>query len=99
MLIPVAVTIQIGLFSFFSYFFNSQELKYCDSTHFGKFPQGKEACKGGLPSKFIDIVCRLRDSRMCENYKYVNVVPPCPRARSSPSILINPPKTQHDRKI
>lgn len=61
--------------------------EYCDSTHF-LFSHKEKKFVGGSPSKFIDILCCLRGSSLCENYKYVNLVPPRPHAELSPSILI-----------
>lgn len=101
MLIPAAVTIQIKLFPFFIFFFfyiipSSWNIVILPNL---VYSHKEKKLWGWGGSEFIDILCRLRDSSMCENYKYVNIVPACPRTRSSPSILINPPKTHHDRKI
>lgn len=68
-------------------FLNSSDLNIVNSTHF-LFSHKEKKFVGGSPSKFIDILCCLRDSSQCENYKYVNLVPPRPHAELSPSILI-----------
>lgn len=68
-------------------FLNSQDLNIVILPTFF-CPHKEKKFVGGSPSKFIDILCCLRDSSLCENYKYVNLVAPRPHAELSPSILI-----------